>query len=397
MTYHQSMSAAGFAATAISYGPARMGFGLFVPEFRSVFSMSSTTVGLVSSLGFCGFFLGLLIAQMLLDRRGPKAPVLTGLGAATLGMGTVAIAPSLPVLASGVFVAASSAGFAWTPFNDAVHRKIRDIYRPTVLSEISTGTSIGIVIAGLAALALAFSGLSWRICWAAFALAGAIAFVANWNVLRHVEKAAQVLPRKVWREFMDTAAIPLFGIAFVFGTTSAIFISFAADLMRGDEGVAGIPTDAAPALVFICLGFFGLAGLFTGGLKQVVGLPWLLRALMLSGAVSVALLAILPNTLARLIASSGLQGIHIMMTSAVLALWSERLFPTLPSLSFTAALLASATGSVLGPAVAGVISGTFGAKAMFAGAAVLPTIAAVTLRDRHIQEQAVRFPDAPAP
>src|SRR6056297_697663 len=106
-----SLSAAGFAATAISYGPGRMGFGLFVPEFRDAFSMSTSAIGFVSSFGFLGFFIGLLTAQALLRRRGPELPVLCGLSAATLGMGLVAVAASLPVLAIGVFLATSSAGF----------------------------------------------------------------------------------------------------------------------------------------------------------------------------------------------------------------------------------------------------------------------------------------------
>jgi 5,10-methylenetetrahydromethanopterin reductase len=114
-----------------------MGFDLFVPEFRSAFSMSTSTVGLVSSFGLLGFLLGLLIAQALLARRGPEAPVPSGLIAATVGMGIVALEPNLFVLAIGVFLAASSAGFAWTPFYDAVHRKVRDVDRATALSEIS--------------------------------------------------------------------------------------------------------------------------------------------------------------------------------------------------------------------------------------------------------------------
>ncbi|WP_218141177.1 hypothetical protein [Citreimonas salinaria] len=97
-----------------------MGFGLFVPEFRSVFSMSTSTVGFVSSLGFLGFFIGLLIAQALLDRRGPGAPVLSGLAAATIGMGIIALAPGVPVLAIGVFLAvpapASHGRRSTTPF-----------------------------------------------------------------------------------------------------------------------------------------------------------------------------------------------------------------------------------------------------------------------------------------
>jgi len=72
-----------------------MGFGLFVPEFRVAFSMSSSAVGLVSSLGFLGLLIGLLLAQALLNRRGPGGPVLSGLAAAAIGMAFVAVAPNL--------------------------------------------------------------------------------------------------------------------------------------------------------------------------------------------------------------------------------------------------------------------------------------------------------------
>ena len=52
------LSVAGFAATAITYGPARMGFGLFLSEFRADFALSTGMAGLISSLGFLGMLLG---------------------------------------------------------------------------------------------------------------------------------------------------------------------------------------------------------------------------------------------------------------------------------------------------------------------------------------------------
>lgn len=364
-----------------------MGFGLFVPEFRTEFSMSTSAVGIVSSLGFLGFFIGLLIAQAQLNQRGPLLPVLSGLAAATLGMGIVALAPSLPVLAIGVFLAASSAGLAWTPFNDAIHRNVRDEKRPVALSVVSTGTGVGIALAGVAALAMVLGGLSWRYSWTLFAGASAVALHANWAALRSVEKDRSNGPKDGWRSLAQAAAIPLFTIGFAYGATSAIYIAFAADHVVTTGGIPGVPVGATPALIYICYGLFGLAGLLTARIKDMIGLPALLRLLMLSGALSMALVALSPDSWAGLILSAGLQGTHVMMTSAVLAFWSERLFPSLPSLSFTAALLAAAAGNVLGPAAAGLISDAFGAEAMFLGTAMLPAVTALLLRKRYARER----------
>lgn len=388
ITYFRSLSAAGFAATAISFGPARMGFGLFVPEFKSVFSMSQSMVGLVSSFGFAGFFVGLLVAQYFLNRRGPEFPVLTGLIAATTGIGIVGLAPNVFVLTAGVFVAASSAGFAWTPFNDAVHRKVREVDRPTALSQISTGTSVGIAAAGVTALAMVIIGFDWRVCWAIFSGASALALVGNWAALRHVEKDPEDGPRQGWRDLMHWQAAPLFTVAFIFGITSAIYISFAADHFA-QKGVPGMPKGSTPALVFIAYGIFGLAGLLTGRVRDIVGLTWLLRGLLVTATASLFLAASFAGTRAGLITSAGLQGINVMMTSAVLAFWSERLFPSLPSLSFTTTVLFMAGGSVFGPGLAGMISGGIGPNVMLYGAALIPLAAAVLLRNRTVSERPV--------
>jgi len=372
-----------------------MGFGLFVPAFSGTFQLDATTIGLISSLGFTGFFLALLTAQMLINRTGPEAPVLAGLASATLGMGLVAAAPALPVLGAGVFFASASAGFAWTPFNDAVHRKIRDTDRATALSEISTGTSLGIALAGAAALAMVYTGISWRILWALFALAAAGALVANWAALRQVEKSAEAPPPRNWRALCQIAILPMLAAGFALGTSSAIYISFAGRHFAEAGGVAGLPAAATPGAVFLCFGLAGLAGLLSGRFRDAIGLPLLLRLAMLAGAGSLALAGLLPGSWAGLAGSAALQGIHVMVTSAILAFWSERLYPSMPTLSFTAALLATAAGNILGPAVAGVVSDMAGTAPMFIGAAVVPGALALALRARYVRE-APASPDAAA-
>jgi hypothetical protein len=72
--------------------------------------------------------------------------------------------------------------------------------------------------------------------------------------------------------------------------------------------------------------------------------------------------------------------ITIMMTSAVLAVWSGRLSPALPSLGFTVTLLATAAGSVIGPAFAGWALDGVGAAPTFLSTGAIPLAAAAEVR-----------------
>ena len=86
-----------------------------------------------------------------------------------------------------------------------------------------------------------------------------------------------------------------------------------------------------------------------------------------------------------------------MMMSAVLAFWSERLFPTPPSFSFTATLSAVALGSVVGPALAGVLSEDLSPAAMFLSAAALSGAMAIAMRPRLIRETSLHCREQPGP
>ncbi len=386
MTPFWKLSAAGFAATAITYGPARMGFGLFLPEFRSVFSISIQEAGIISSLGFFGFFVGLLVSQVMTARKGPRLSIVFGLAAATLGIGMVAVAPNLPVLSMGILLAMLSAGFSWTPFSDAINRGVEEASRPAALSLVSTGTSLGITAAGAAALLMSIGGVSWRLCWVIFAIGSALSLLGNWIALRDVAGTPCQRPALRWRVLFHRAAIPLFAIGFCFGITSTVYISFAADRIAQAGGVAGVPANVSGSLVFICYGVFGLLGLLTGSVKAAIGLPLLLRLLMLASALSAALIALVPTSWTGVVVSAGLQGINVMMMSAAMAFWSDRLFPALPSRGFTTVLLAVATGSVLGPVAAGSAADAFGAAPMFLGTAALAAAAALAVRSSYIRE-----------
>ena len=101
------------------------------------------------------------------------------------------------------------------------------------------------------------------------------------------------------------------------------------------------------------------------------------------------LVGLLPNSWLGLAGSAALQGIHVMMTSAVLAFWTEKLFPAMPAYSFTAALLATAAGSVVGPGMVGLLSSQFSPQTVFVGMALLPLLAGLSLHRGFVRERPI--------
>lgn len=72
------LSLGGAIATAVAFGPARMGFGLFVPTLAGQFSIDTAAVGLIESSAFAAFLAALLATAYLVKAFGPRLPVLAG-------------------------------------------------------------------------------------------------------------------------------------------------------------------------------------------------------------------------------------------------------------------------------------------------------------------------------
>jgi dipeptide/tripeptide permease len=111
---------AGFFAIAVAFGPARSGFGLFLPDFRREFGLSTERSGVITGGSYGGYLVALSLVGLFAARFGPRLFVTVGGISATTGMILVAIAPNAPLLATGLILAASYAGWSWSPYNDAV-------------------------------------------------------------------------------------------------------------------------------------------------------------------------------------------------------------------------------------------------------------------------------------
>jgi predicted MFS family arabinose efflux permease len=360
---------AGFAATAVAYGPARTGYGLFVPDFREEFGISTWAAGAIGSGLQGGFLLALMATALLVGRLGPRLLIAAGGVSAIAGMLLVALSPNPVTLAAGVLVAGMSAGFCWSPYNDLAGQTVRAESRARVLSAVSTGTTLGIAVAGLVALVAVMGGLPWRAAWLAFVAAAVLSTVLNALLLPGMpdggEGETARRPRVRW--IFRAGSSPLFVVAFSFGVVNAFYWSFNADIVSS----AGFPLPHAGQVLYVVLGAAGFVGLLTGDVVERVGLDGTLRITLLCLGAGTVLLGAAPGSMAVVGAAAVLYGAGVMFMSALLSLWSSAVFQERPSEGFTAALIFFGVGGVVGPAVLGAWGGAFGLGSAFVVAAVL--------------------------
>ena len=360
---------AGFAATAVAYGPARTGYGLFIPDFREEFGISTWAAGAIGSGLQGGFLLALVATALLVGRLGPRLLVAAGGISAIAGMLLVALSPNQATLTIGVFVAGMSAGFCWSPYNDLAGQTVRAESRARVLSAVSTGTTLGIAVAGLVALAAVWGDLPWRAAWLAFVAAAVLSALLNALLLPGMsgggERETARRPGVGW--IFRAGSSPLFVVAFSFGVVNAFYWSFNADIVSS----AGFPFPNAGQVLYVVLGAAGFIGLLTGDLVERIGLDRTLRITLLCLGSGTMLLGIAPGSIAVVGVAAVLYGAGVMFMSALLSLWSSAVFRERPSEGFTAALLFFGVGGVVGPAVLGALGGAFGLGSAFVVAAVL--------------------------
>ncbi|NGO41145.1 MFS transporter [Streptomyces ureilyticus] len=373
---------AGLSAIGVTFGFARYGYGLYLPEFRREFNLSVGTVGLIGSASYVGFVVALLLVGTLVARFGPRSMVITGGVCATVGMGLVTVARDPAVLTTGLVLAGMSSGWVWAPYSDVVDRVIPRSRRERVMAVIATGTAFGVVVAGPLALFLRHS--HWRHAWLVFAVAALAATVYNALVLpggphraasygareRSEGGRARSGPGRGW--FLRRRAIPLYLTAVSYGLVGAVYWAYAIEAIAGATG-----SGSATAPVFWTLmGLAGTAGALTGHAITRYGLRrthvWLFTGL----AVAVALLGLAPGSLPAVAASAVLYGPCFMAGSALLAVWSYYTFPEQPSTGFTATILFVGLGTITGPATLGALADSHGLRSAFL---VTAAVAATTL------------------
>ena len=364
----------GVVATAVAFGPARMAFGMLLPSIREAFALSGSAAGLIAAATFAAFAFALVGASLLSRRYGAKLPVVIGGAAALAGAALVTIATSTAIMVVGVVLAATAAGLCWTPFNAVASRLVRERRRDRVLSFVSTGTTLGIALMALGALLLAWTGASWRWVWGATAVMGGLSAAVAFMLLppsrnlvpRRPPDVSELPMRDMLRRAAKREACPVHALAFSFGALSAAFATFAVDHLVETGRVADGPAPTERTmltlggLVFLAYGMVGAVGFLSDAIERRLGLARAVAGCFLVAALGTTLLALVPASWTFALSGAGLVGGSVMVFCVLLSVATLRLFPLLPVMGFTVAVLAMSIGSIAGPAVVGMVADGYG-------------------------------------
>ncbi|MCI0753076.1 MFS transporter [Teichococcus vastitatis] len=342
-----NLVAAAFALTALSYGLARFGYGLLLPQIREDLPLGAVAAGWVSGGAFAAYCVGIVAASLLGARLGARMmAVLAGL-TATLGVGLVALAPSTSVLGAAIALAGLSTGFTSPPLAAAVAQGFDGPARPKANGMINSGTAAGIVFSGIVAMVV---GTAWRELYALFALIGGLITIWLWFAL----PAGSPVRRNDAGISQDLARPGLAGLCvagFLMGVSSTAVWTFGAHILRS---VLSFPEANIP-VAWIALGLGGLAGSSTGMLVARFGIGSIHQAALFGIALCYGILA--AATVAPLLAfaAMGLFGVAYIVSSGVLLIRGIALLPDRPELGLGIPFLAVASGQTVGAPLFGAV------------------------------------------
>ncbi len=347
----------------VTFGLGRYSYGLFLPNIRADYGLGSGTLGLIATAATASYLAATLLAPALAIRNGARTPVLAGGLVAAAGMAVVALSTSALVLAIGVVVAGASAGLGFTPYSAVVAARVAPAARERSLTMISAGTGLGVLVA--APLALAAGG-SWRVAWAVFAVMAIV--VSVWSARVLGSDPVATTPSPVPRDRLPAGSGRMLGAAALAGLGSAVYWTFAVDLVVRE---GSLPRSSGSALL-AGVGVAGIAGGLAGALVAGLGLRRALRAVAVTLAASLALLPLSASSWAGVVCSSLLFGAAYNFLTGALAIWSARLYSHAPSHGLATMLVALFAGQILGPTLAGLVADRWDLDtAFFLGAAVV--------------------------
>ncbi|MFZ0140889.1 MAG: MFS transporter [Aeromicrobium sp.] len=353
---------------AVTFGLARYGYGLLLPDMRAEIGMSAGAAGLISSAAYASYLVANIGVVGVTTRWGARVAVGSAAAFAALGMAAIAVAQGVVALAVGVLLAGAAAGMAFPPYADIVDLDVPERRRDVVWSTISSGTGWGVALAGPVAIV---AGEQWRTAWVVFVVL-AVAVGALSVFLAPARTSEQLRrPQLSLGWFFCPRSRPLLLSAVLVGGGSSVWWAFSVDAMRN----AGL--DATPArIVYAVCGAAMLLASFSGVVFERRGLrPSYLGSTALLAA-SLGLLAAATSNVVAVLVAAVLFGAFYATVIAAHGIWSATVFAGHPAAGLAAYSTALTLGTLAGPVVAGIAIQYGGYAPTLIGAAAV-TVAAI--------------------
>ena len=355
-------------AIAVSFGIARYGFGLFLPDVAASFSLSTFELGLISSGAYLGYFTSSVAAMLWTSRVGARAILAAGMLLATASMALIAVAPSSWVVILGFVLAGASPGFVFSPLSEAIAAAYDTKDHGPVFSTVNAGEGMGAVLSAVTFLFLT----TWQTAWGLFAGLAAIGFVLV--LLTTPAKPSgrarpAVVPRLDWLIRRD--ARPLLLGSFVLGVTTTVFWTFAGGLVAERSVEVNSVEIELRSLLWLTLGVAGMAGVIAAPLLRRYGLAITYAVSVLATASALALSGAANTSTGAVLLCGALFGLAYIMATSQVGTWAMSVYIERPSSGFGLTFQVFAMGAVTGPAIAGAASQAVGLGATFIGAGLL--------------------------
>jgi len=363
----------GLAMVGVTFGMARYGYGLFLPQFVETFSLGKPMQGLIGSGSYAGYLLATIFASWFSGHMGPRYPLALGGICAAVGTALVAMATSPTSLAMGVVIAGASPGMVFPALSDWVSIQAAPQERNRLFTIMNSGTGAGIILATPLAWLPADQ---WRYAWWGFA-----AFAVSVGTMAVLKAPGAAAAKQAHAHHSDTFNIrmlvapdtwTLYFVSGVSGLITAIYWAFSVELIaRSELHVLGIDR---PELVFwMVTGFSGFLGAFAGNAVNNNGHISVLRYTMVAIALSLVLLGLFPSHFAAIMLSGFIFGAAFIFITGLLGVWSMMIFKVRPSAGFGVTFLFFTTGAMFGPSISGLLAPIIGQQMVFvlAGAAAL--------------------------
>lgn len=352
----------GTAMIAVTFGLARYGYGLLLPDMKADVGIGPGAAGLISSLGYVSYLLANAAVVPLASRCGSRAAVAGAAASAAAGMAVIAVAGSAWAIAAGVLVAGAAAGMAFPPYADIVDRHVAQPRQAVVWSTISSGTGWGVALAGPVAIV---AGDQWRVAWASFVVIAVVTGLTATRLAPPRDDMPLRRPQLSPSWFFCPRSRPLLLSAVLVGAGSSVWWVFSVDAMQ-HAGMDATPT----RVVYAVCGAACLLGSLSGFAFERLGL----RASYLGStallAVSLGLLGAGTADLSAALVAATLFGACYATVIAAHGAWSARVFAGHPAAGLAAVSTALTVGTLVGPALAGAAIGQTGHAVALAGAAV---------------------------